>query len=108
MGLGLDQTCYIKIPDDAIKEYAKRNKKYKEKLPEELKALIKSNTYNYPINKSISESLEARLGVKLWNPIDNLAERKTSFINKWLFTSNKWNWIKRWINIRTTEFKIKL
>lgn len=70
----------------AIKEYAKRNKKYKDMLSEELKTLIKNNKTDYPINKSISESIEAKLGVKLWNPAVNSKtiqiNNKIKFLNK--------------------------
>ena len=61
----------------AIKEYAKRNKRYRNKLPKELREMIEKNTNSYPIDKSISENLEANLKVKLWNPINNSKAAKT-------------------------------
>jgi hypothetical protein len=53
----------------AIKEFSKRNKTFKDNLPEQMKRLIAQMDYEYPIDRDVSKLLEKQLGTTLWNPI---------------------------------------
>ncbi|MBQ3641894.1 hypothetical protein II906_08235 [bacterium] len=61
----------------AIKEYAKRNKAFRKNLPKEMRDLTDNMSYEYPIDKSVSEELERQFGQKLWKPV-----KGNSFIKK--------------------------